>query len=105
MINPYNFLNLTKLDVLDGFKEVRVATSYNIEGRELKILPAGLNVMAGMEIEYKTFGGWIREMTGSRKFEILPQKVKEYVCYIEEQVGVPIKWIGTGPRREDVITK
>ncbi|OQU96645.1 hypothetical protein CLAIMM_02695 [Cladophialophora immunda] len=101
-VNCYTQLNLTKLDVLDGFEEIRVATAYKVNGQTLPGFPADLDVMEEMEIEYKTFKGWMTQTTGCKKFEDLPAQAREYIDFIESEVGVPIKWIGTGPRREDM---
>lgn len=61
--------------------------------------------MAGMKVEYKTFPGWMSATTGCSTFDSLPRRAKDYVEYIEGQLGVPIKWIGTGPRRENMIAR
>ncbi|OAL36989.1 adenylosuccinate synthase [Fonsecaea nubica] len=101
-VNCYTQLNLTKLDVLDGFEEIRIATAYKVDGQTLPGFPADLDVMDKMEIEYKTFPGWMTQTTGCKRFEDLPERAREYIEFIETEVGVPIKWIGTGPRREDM---
>ncbi|KIW95190.1 adenylosuccinate synthase [Cladophialophora bantiana CBS 173.52] len=101
-VNCYTQLNLTKLDVLDGFEEIRVATGYKVNGQTLPGFPADLDVMEEMEVEYKTFKGWMTQTTGCKQFEDLPEQAREYIEFIEREVGVPIKWIGTGPRREDM---
>jgi adenylosuccinate synthase len=106
-VNCYTQLNLTKLDVLDGFKEIKVATAYTVNGQDLETFPADLDIMesSDMEIVYKTFEGWQTTTTGCQKWDELPEKAREYVTYIEEEVGIPVKWIGTGPRREDMIVR
>ena len=105
-VNCYTQLNLTKLDVLDDFEEIRVATHYKLSDGELvDTFPSDLDEMDSMSIEYKTFQGWQSKTTGCSTFDALPQKAKEYVQYIEDAVGIPIKWIGTGPRREDMIMR
>ena len=59
-MNCYTQLNLTKLDVLDGLKEIKVATAYTVNGQDLETFPADLDIMESsqMEIVYKTFEGW-----------------------------------------------
>ena len=96
-VNCYTQLNLTKLDVLDDFEEIRVATAYKVDGETLASFPADLDAMEKVEIEYKTFQGWRRKTTGISTFEELPAQARSYVEYIEQEVGVPVKWIGTGP--------
>lgn len=106
-MNCYTQLNLTKLDVLDSFEQIKVATAYKVDGEELETFPADLDLMESerMEIVYKTFEGWNTTTTGCQKWEELPEKAREYVSYIEKEVDVPVKWIGTGPRREDMIVR
>jgi adenylosuccinate synthase len=104
-VNCYTQINLTKLDVMDDFEEIRVATHYKVDGRELDSFPADLDAMERIDIVYKTFPGWQASTTGCKKWEELPEKAKEYVSYIEKEVGIPIKWIGTGPRREDMLVR
>jgi adenylosuccinate synthase len=59
-VNCYTQLNLTKLDVLDGLKKIKVATAYTVDGQDLETFPADLDIMESsqMEIVYKTFEGW-----------------------------------------------
>ncbi len=104
-VNCYSQINLTKLDVLDDFEEIRVATGYKYNGQTLESFPADLDVIEGMTIEYKTFKGWKSTTTGVKRFDDLPAEAREYVEFIEGEVGVPIKWIGTGPRREDMCVR
>ena len=106
-VNCYTQLNLTKLDVLDTFETIKVATHYKTGGKDVSTFPADLDLMESekMEIVYKTFEGWNTKTTGCTTFEDLPEKAREYVQYIEDEVGVPVKWIGTGPRREDMISR
>ena len=104
-MNCYTALNLTKLDILDSFEEIRIATSYSLDGQELDTFPADLDQMAELQVNYKTVPGWKAQTTGIQKFEQLPQQAREYVEFIEREIGVPIKWIGTGPRREDMIVR
>jgi adenylosuccinate synthase len=103
-VNAYTVLNLTKLDVMDEFEEIRVATGYRLDGREIEF-PADLDSMGRVEIVYKTFVGWQTSTTGIKEWDQLPEKAKEYVEFIEREVGVRVKWIGTGPRREDMIVR
>jgi adenylosuccinate synthase len=104
-INTYTVLNLTKLDVLDDFEEIRVATAYKVDGVEVSDFPADLDELEKAEMVYKTFPGWQTKTTGVNRWEDLPERAKEYVDFIEKEVGVRIRWIGTGPRREDMIVR
>ncbi|EXJ86031.1 adenylosuccinate synthetase [Capronia coronata CBS 617.96] len=104
-VNCYTQINLTKLDVLDDFDVIRVATAYKVDGQVLDSFPADLDALERLEIEYKTFKGWQTKTTGCKTFEELPVEARDYVAYIEAEVGIPVKWIGTGPRREDMIVR
>lgn len=105
LINGYTALNLTKLDVLDTFKEIQVAVGYKYKGKLLDSFPADLNVLGNVEVEYKTFPGWEADISKITKYEELPENCRKYIEFIEEYLNVPIKWIGTGPGREATITK
>jgi adenylosuccinate synthase len=58
-----------------------------------------------LKAKYETLPGWKSETTGCRRWEDLPEKAREYVEFIEKKIGVPVTWIGTGPRREDMIQR
>ena len=106
-VNCYTELNLTKLDVLDTFPEIRVATAY-IDPRtqeRFDEFPADLDLMEAMGVEYRTFAGWEETTTGVREWEKLPQRAREYVEFVEREIGIPVKYIGTGPGREDMIVR
>ncbi|KAJ1930492.1 Adenylosuccinate synthase [Tieghemiomyces parasiticus] len=102
-LNGYTSLNLTKLDVLDGFKEIKVAVAYRFQGKELPSFPASLTVLGGVEVEYKTFPGWLTDLSACRSYDELPTNAKNYVQFIEEFLGVPIEYIGVGPGRDAMI--
>ena len=104
-VNCYTQINITKLDVLDDFEEIRVATHYKVDGQVQDTFPADLDAMERVEMVYKTFPGWQTSTTGCKTWQELPEKAKEYVGYIEKEVGVPVKWIGTGPSRDDMIVR
>lgn len=108
-VNCYTHLNFTKLDILDSFKEIRVALAYKDRrtGEEIPGFPSDLDKIEpeNLEVVYKTLPGWETETTGTREWDQLPDRAKEYIQYVETEVGVPIKWIGTGPRREDMIVR
>ena len=112
-INRYTSLNLTKLDVLDAFPTIEVAVAYHskdLEGNEKTWrdrLPADLNQLESKNcrVENVQLEGWNSDITNCKTWAELPQKAKEYVEFIEEQVGVPIEWVGVGPGRDAMITR
>ncbi|KAK7029793.1 Adenylosuccinate synthetase [Favolaschia claudopus] len=106
LVNGYDVLNLTKLDVLDGLKEIQVAVAYKgKDGVPLAGFPADLGVLAEVEVEYVTLSGWETSIAHARKYEELPEKCRAYVEFIEEFLKVPVGWIGVGPERDAMLTK
>ncbi|KAM3075346.1 Adenylosuccinate synthase [Clarireedia jacksonii] len=106
-INSYTAINLTKLDILDSFEEIKIAVAYrNPEtGERLESFPADLELLEKLEPEYVTMKGWNEPITGARSYYELPLACRQYCEFIEKEVGVKIKFIGVGPSREDMISK
>ncbi|PHH67223.1 hypothetical protein CDD81_2992 [Ophiocordyceps australis] len=104
-INHYTALNLTKLDVLSDFKTIKVAVAYKDAKthEELDYFPADLEFLDKCQVVYREFEGWQTPIASVRKFEQLPSQAQAYVKFIEDFVGVPVSWIGTGPSRDDMI--
>ncbi|TKY89983.1 hypothetical protein EX895_001281 [Sporisorium graminicola] len=105
LINGYTSLNLTKLDVLDQLKELKIAVGYVIDGKELPSFPADLEVLAKVEVQYKTLPGWQQDISKVTTWEELPANCRSYVEFIEQFLGVKIEWIGVGPARESMIRR
>lgn len=96
-------LALTKLDILDGFDEIKVCTGYRLDGREIDYLPAGEGAQARVEPIYETISGWKGATAGARSWVDLPAQAIKYVRRIEELVGCPVALLSTSPEREDTI--
>ncbi|KAJ7073273.1 AMPSase 1 [Mycena belliarum] len=105
MINGYDALNLTKLDILDGLPEIQVGLSYKVDGKPLAGFPADLGVLGAVEVEYATLPGWETSIAHVRKYEDLPEKCRAYVEFIEDALKVPVTWIGVGPERDAMLAK
>ncbi|EEB05052.1 adenylosuccinate synthetase Ade2 [Schizosaccharomyces japonicus yFS275] len=105
LINGYDSLNLTKLDILDDFKEIKVAVAYIVDGKRIETFPADLDSLESAEIIYETFPGWQTKTTGITRWEDMPENAKKYIEFIEKFLGVPIKYIGVGPGRDEVLVK
>ncbi|EIW68340.1 adenylosuccinate synthetase [Tremella mesenterica] len=105
MINGYTEINLTKLDVLDGFSEIKVATGYTIDGKELESFPADLEKLAKVNVQYTTLPGWKTDISTYTSYDQLPPACKEYVEFIEKFLGVRITYIGVGPARDSTIVR
>lgn len=89
MINNYSCIALTKLDVLDQLKEIKIAISYSYKGKKLDSFPANMDVLDKVEVQYKTFSGWQKSINGCTKYEELPENAKKYIEFIEEFLKVP----------------
>jgi adenylosuccinate synthase len=96
-------LALTKLDILDGFDEIKVCIGYRLDGRELDYLPAGERAQSGVVPIYETIDGWKEPTAGARSWAELPAQAIKYVRRIEELVGCPVALLSTSPEREDTI--
>ncbi len=94
---------LTKLDVLDGMAELRVCTSYRLDGAELRRLPAGASDQARVEPVYETLEGWSQSTKGARSWAALPASAVKYIRRIEELIESPVALLSTSPEREDTI--
>jgi len=105
MINDYTAVCVTKLDVLSGLEELKIAVGYEIDGERLASFPANLENLAKVNVIYETVPGWKEDITGARKFEDLPENAQSYINKIEELLGTPVKWIGVGPGREAMIVR
>ena len=98
-----NGLALTKLDILDGFTELKVCVAYRLDGREIDYLPASERAQAEVEPVYETFEGWQAKTAGARSWAQLPAQAIKYVRHLEELVGCPVAQLSTSPEREDTI--
>ena len=105
MINAFDSINLTKLDVLDGLDEIKIATSYSLDGEKLESMPALLADLGRVEVEYESMPGWKQSLQDVSSWEELPENAKKYVLRLEELIGAPIKYIGVGMRRDQLITR
>ena len=105
LINGFTSVNLTKVDVLTGLAEVKLGKAYKYKGEYLESMPANLAVLSNVEVEYETLPGWSEDISSCRTFEELPENCQKYILRVQELLGVPIRWIGVGPNRADVIDR
>lgn len=101
-INSATGIVLNHLDTIGKFKEIKVCVAYKYKGKETMKYDTNIDVMSNCKPVYETFEGDF-DVSGITKREDLPENAKKYLDRIEEVVGVPIKFIGTGPEREDFI--
>jgi adenylosuccinate synthase len=98
-----NGLALTKLDILDGFDEIKVGIGYRLDGQVIDYLPASQHAQARVEPIYETIAGWREKTAGARSWADLPAQAIKYVRRIEELVGCSVALLSTSPEREDTI--
>ncbi|KAI3655729.1 hypothetical protein MP638_003470 [Amoeboaphelidium occidentale] len=103
MINGYTSLNLTKLDVLDSFDEIKIGVAYVLNGKRIETFPASLKSLENAEVVYETMPGWMKSIKDVRKWDDLPENAKKYVVRVQELVGVKVEWIGVGAKRDAMI--
>ncbi|MDI9409685.1 MAG: adenylosuccinate synthase [Candidatus Pacebacteria bacterium] len=94
---------LTKLDVLDGFTELKICTGYHLDGKVLDYLPARSRLQSRVEPIYETLPGWADTTAGARSWSQLPAEAIKYVRRLEELIDCPVALLSTSPKREDVI--
>ena len=102
-INGMNELTLTKMDVMDGFEEIKVCTSYKIDGEETNVFPLSLNEIEKVEPVYTTLPGWKNSIEGITDWNKLPSTAQSYIRFIEEYLGVKFTIVSTGPKRTETI--
>ena len=94
---------LTKLDILDGFDEIKVCTHYMLDGKRIDRLPASQGEQERVEPVYETIHGWKESSHGARSWADLPAQAVKYVRRIEELIGCPVTLLSTSPERDDTI--
>lgn len=94
---------LTKLDVLDGFKTLRICTGYDLDGEKLDYLPTAANLQARVTPIYEEMEGWTQSTAGARSWADLPGAAIKYVRRIEELIQCPVALLSTSPERDDTI--
>jgi len=96
-------LAVLHLDTLSGLDELKVCIGYKHGGRRLTEFPAAAHLLAEVEPVYETLSGWTADLGACRRWEDLPEAARRYVSRLGELVGVPVRMIGVGPAREQMI--
>ncbi len=103
MISGVTDLIMMKSDCLDSFGTIKVCTSYKVGGKETDMVP--FDTFAEIEPVYTEFKGWNADLTGCRKEEELPEEFRNYIAFMENYLGVPIRIISLGPDRDATIMR
>lgn len=103
MIDGVDELIMMKADVLDGFDTIKVAVSYEVDGKRTDEIP--YDVYAEVKPVYKEFKGWKCDLTKVKSEDGMPQEFREYIKFIEDYLKVPVRIISLGPDRDQIIVR
>ena len=106
-VNGLTEIALTKLDVLSGFESIKVCVSYDVNGGNILEMPASLSQYRLAKPVYESLPGWdsLPDKIWEKGFDALPETLKEYIKFVEEQVDCPVKLISVGPQRHETILR
>jgi adenylosuccinate synthase len=104
-INGLDGLIVTKLDVLDGFEEIRAVVGYGMDGQPQRDFPAGMRALERVRPAWRSFPGWRQPTTGARRWSDLPGAARRYLEWIEAECEVPILSVSVGAARESEVQR
>ena len=102
-LNSLDSLAVTRLDILDQMKKIKMCVGYKIDGVEIKQIPASLKTLSKVEPVYEEFNGWMTDTSKCRSFDELPAGAQKYLNRISEVAGVPLGIVSVGPNRDQTI--
>ena len=103
VVSGINGIALTKIDVLDEFKDLYVCIAYKLNGKKIDYFPSALQDQIKVKPIYQRLDGWLENTKGIKKWKDLPKNAQKYVTFIKDFCGVKISSISTSPKREDTI--
>lgn len=103
MINGVTQLVMTKADILDGLAELKVCGSYEINGKEMNTIPFQMNKVKINPV-YKSFEGWKTDISAFLSYDQMPAAMNTYINFLNEFIGIPVKYISNGPGREQIVS-
>ncbi|KAA0003091.1 MAG: adenylosuccinate synthase [Thermoplasmata archaeon] len=103
-LNGIDEIALTKLDVLDGLKKVKICVAYECEGEKIENFPSSFSILSRCRPIYEELDGWDNTV-GIKKYEDLPKEAKEYISFIENYLKKPVTIISNGPSRKETICR
>jgi adenylosuccinate synthase len=106
-VNGLTEIALTKLDVLSGFESIKVCVSYDVNGGNILEMPASLSQYRLAKPVYESLPGWdsLPDKIWEKGFGALPETLKEYIKFVEDQIDCPVKLISVGPQRHETILR
>jgi adenylosuccinate synthase len=102
-LNGVSDIALTLLDVFDVFESISVCVAYELDGRRIDTVPARIEELSRVQPVYETVEGWRTSTINARTPEDLPRQAREYIAFLQEQVGAPITKVGVGPARDQLV--
>jgi len=105
MVNGFDTLIVTKLDVLDDLEKLKVCTGYRLNGQPVEAMPATNALLAQVQPVYETLPGWCVPTAGTTRWDDLPARARDYLAFLEEKTGVEIGCVSTGPERMETIVR
>jgi adenylosuccinate synthase len=102
-VNGFTDLVLTKLDILSGFDELKIATAYDVDGNRIEYPPSTIAELERATPIYETTPGWREDVTGVTKYADLPEALRQYVRRISELCDTPVTMVSVGPERDQLI--
>src|SRR3984893_8213963 len=105
MINGFDTLLITKLDVMDQLGEIPVCTGYRLKGEEVSEMPATYRALEALEPVYQNLPGWQTVTRGITRYEELPKNAQAYLKFLEDRTGVEVGGVSTGPERNETIIR
>ncbi|RLF29678.1 MAG: adenylosuccinate synthase [Thermoplasmata archaeon] len=102
-ISGINKLAVTKLDVLNGLKKIKICTHYLLNNKKIDYFPASLEELEKCKPVYREFNGWNKIDKNLDSFSDLPDEAQKYLGFIEKEIGIPIKIVSIGPERKETI--
>lgn len=105
MVNGFDTLMITKLDVLDQLEEIPVCVRYRLDGADVCEMPATYRALEAIQPVYEKLPGWRSSTRGIDRFEKLPELAKSYLRFLEERTGVEVGGVSTGPERNQTIIR
>jgi adenylosuccinate synthase len=102
-LNSITGLAITKLDVLSGHKILKIATSYEAEGRTFTAMPGNIRTAQQLKPVYEEIPGWAEDISSMRNVEDLPQNARNYVKRIEDLTETPVIILSVGPDRAETL--
>ena len=104
-VNGLTGLSVNHLDTIGKFDTIKVCVAYDVDGVETEDFTTNLDVLNKAKPVYKEFAGGWGDISGCKTFEELPENAQKYISFIEEYIGTPAKFIGTGAEREAMIVR